>query len=88
VRVDHVETLIDLFVKKKKRERLRALAGKAGRRADLRHDLLHDRRSLDPAVLLALPDTDGAAVIAYRRLVANLCDTSRSVGPPPAKMDR
>lgn len=46
----HVAALVQLFVKKDKRERMLMLAVKASRRGDFRHDLLHDRRSLDPAV--------------------------------------
>lgn len=60
----HLELVIELFVKKEKRDRMRTLAGKASRRADLRHDLLHDRRSLDAAVLFALPESDTVATIA------------------------
>lgn len=50
----HIEVLVQLFVKKDKRERMLTLAAKPNRRGDLRHDLLHDRRSLDPAVLIPL----------------------------------
>jgi hypothetical protein len=64
VRVERIETLIELFVKKAKRDRMRALAGKPSRRADLRHDLLHDRRSLDSALLVALGSGDTASTIA------------------------
>ncbi len=49
----NVEVLVELFVRKDKRERMLALAAK--RRGDFRHDLLHDRRSLDPATLSPLP---------------------------------
>jgi hypothetical protein len=57
----HVETLVQLFVKKEKRERMLALASKAQRRSDFRHDLLHDTRSLDPKALTQLP-ASGASV--------------------------
>ena len=50
----HVEVLVQLFVKKEKRERMLAFAAKANRRGDLRDDLLHDRRSLEPSVLVPL----------------------------------
>jgi hypothetical protein len=49
-----IETIVQLFVKKDKRERILSLAAKAKRRGDLRNDLLHDRRSLDPEVLAPL----------------------------------
>lgn len=49
-----IEAIARLFVKKEKRERILSLAGKAKRRGDLRSDLLHDRRSLDPDVLAPL----------------------------------
>lgn len=51
----HVEMLVQLFVKKEKRERMLALASKAQRRSDFRHDLLHDTRSLEPKALTQLP---------------------------------
>lgn len=60
----HVEMLVQLFVRKEKRERMLTLAAKASRRDDFRHDLLHDTRSLDPAVLAPLPtniDVDAVA---------------------------
>jgi hypothetical protein len=60
-----VEVIVQLFVKKEKRERLLTLAAKASRRDDFRHDLLHDTRSLDPGVLVRLPD--GASVDAARK---------------------
>jgi hypothetical protein len=49
----NIEVLVELFVKKDKRERMLALAAK--RRGDFLHDLLHDRRSLDPGTLSPLP---------------------------------
>lgn len=57
-----VEIIVQLFVKKEKRDRLLTLAAKSSRRDDFRHDLLHDTRSLDPGVLLRLPE--GASVDA------------------------
>lgn len=58
-----LERAIALFVKKEKRERMHALAK---RRGDLRDSMLHDRRSLDPAVLLACPETPATTVVAMR----------------------
>jgi hypothetical protein len=52
----HVESLVQLFVKKDKRERLLTLASKSSRHDDFRDALLHDTRSLDPRVLTRLPD--------------------------------
>lgn len=52
----NIEAIIRLFVKKEKRERMTTLAGKPSRRSDLRHDLLHDTRSLDPAVITRLAE--------------------------------
>jgi hypothetical protein len=49
-----VDAIVQLFVKKDKRERILSLAGKPKRRDDFRDDLLHDTRSLDPAVLAPL----------------------------------
>jgi hypothetical protein len=60
----HLDALISLFVKKAKRERMRTLAARPGRRADLRHDLLHDTRSLDPAVLVRLGGRSTADAVA------------------------
>jgi hypothetical protein len=52
----NIEAIVQLFVKKEKRDRMITLAGKPSRRRDLRHDLLHDTRSLDPAVMTRLAD--------------------------------
>jgi hypothetical protein len=52
----NLEAVVQLFVKKEKRDRMITLAGKPSRRPDLRHDLLHDTRSLDPAVMTRLAD--------------------------------
>jgi len=49
----NIEVLVQLFVRKDKRGRMLALAPK--RRADFRHALLNDLRSLDPAVVSPLP---------------------------------
>jgi hypothetical protein len=51
-----IEAIVQLFVRKEKRDRMITLAGKPSRRPDLRHDLLHDTRSLDPAVMTRLAD--------------------------------
>lgn len=48
----HIEMLVRLFVKRDKQERMLTLGHSRNRRADFRHDLLHDKRSLDPAVFL------------------------------------
>jgi hypothetical protein len=58
----HLEAVIELFVKRAKRDRMRALAN---RRGDLRDALLHDRRSLDPEVLVPI---EGHAVAIARAL--------------------
>lgn len=65
----HLEDIVRLFVKKEKRERILALAGKPSRRMDLRDALLHDTRSLDPAVLTPLPGSrsDAPAIAALLR---------------------
>jgi hypothetical protein len=67
---DHLEAIVGLFVKKAKRDRIRELAAKPGRRADLRNDLLHDTRSLDPSVLVALPAHGTSADGVVKRLRA------------------
>jgi hypothetical protein len=43
---EHLETVVRLFVRKEKRERILSLASNTKRRADLRDALLHDTRSL------------------------------------------
>lgn len=58
----HIEVIVQLFVKKEKRERILSLGQKQKRRSDLRSDLLHDARSLDPAVIQRLTSADAAAV--------------------------
>lgn len=62
----HVGTLVQLFVIKEKKERMLALAAKPKRRYDFRHDLLHDKRSLDPKTLHQLP-LSGAGVSAIAK---------------------
>src|SRR5690349_19727307 len=52
----NLEAIVQLFVRKEKRDRMINLAGKQSRRPDLRHDLLHDTRSLDPAVMTRLAE--------------------------------
>ncbi len=61
----HLEAVVELFVAKDKRERIRFLAGKPSRRGDLRQALLHDTRSLDRATLtpIATADANPASVV-------------------------
>ncbi len=64
-----IETIVRLFVRKEKRERVLTLAGNPRRRSDLIDVLLHDTRSLDPTALSALPPsgvTVEAIVLALR----------------------
>jgi hypothetical protein len=63
-----LEVLVRLFVKKEKRERMLVLAAK--RRDDFRHDLLHDRRSLDPAALSPLPASSAGVDAVVKALRA------------------
>ena len=63
----HIATIVRLFVIKARRERLTELAAKAKRWNDFRHDLLHDTRSLEDAVLVPLRN-------------ATLADVTRRLG--------
>ena len=67
-----MDALITLFVKKEKRERMRTLASLSARRADLCHDLLHDTRNLDPAVLTRLDRPTAAAITRLMRPVSRV----------------
>ena len=51
----HIETIVTLFAKKERRERLLFLASRADRWDQFRHDLLHDTRALDERALTPLP---------------------------------
>ena len=64
--VSHEARIIDLFVRKEKRERLRVLGASASRRADFIDALLHDTRSLDRPRLVALASTADAASVSKR----------------------
>jgi hypothetical protein len=59
----HLETIVRLFVRKEKRERILSLAGSAKRRADFRDALLHDARSLERDAMRPLTsDLDATGV--------------------------
>jgi hypothetical protein len=52
-----IETIVRLYVRKEKRERMLTLAANPKRRADFVDALLHDTRSLEPSALTPLPES-------------------------------
>src|SRR5438445_6070195 len=83
----HIETIVTLFAKKERRERLLFLASRADRWDQFRHDLLHDTRALDERALTPLPSViDGDALIA--RLRAKASDIAYCISDALALDDR